>query len=167
MSRCSPPTSCSSGGSEVTVQSAQQVQTARGTGSSAQQGYVTASTLLQEQPATGGPTGPSTSRAQFHAALYGDSVQTGTTQTTFPSVQAAPTLGQQQAHAPAQRVQSPPSGTLVVLWTAPGALSCHLRPMVLEEAVVARMEGVPLLHSLPSMLAPRTSRDRVRPSPCR
>ena len=101
-----------SGGSEVTVQSAQQVHTARGTGSSAQQGYVTASTLRQEQLATGGPTGPSTSRAQFHAALYSDSVQTGTTQTTFPSVQAAPTLGQQQTHAPAQRVPSPPSGNV-------------------------------------------------------
>ena len=56
---------------------------------------------------------------------------------------------------------------LVVLWTAPGALSCHLRPMVLEEAVVVQMEVEHHpLHFLP-MLAPTSNRERVRLSPYR
>ena len=77
-------------GSEETVQSAQQVQTATVPGSSAQQGYVTAATLLQDTSPAGEPT---TSRERFHIALYGDSVQAGTSQThgtsPFPSVHQA------------------------------------------------------------------------------
>ena len=77
-------------GSEATVQSAHQVQRTA-TGSAA-------------------PQGQYTQQMQLQAALYGQSVQTGTTQTPFPSVQVAPTLGQQQAQTFAQQVQTPPTG---------------------------------------------------------
>ena len=53
-----PTGSAHPAGSEATVQSAQQVQTATGPEALAQQGYVTASTLR-----AGGPTGPSTTQA--------------------------------------------------------------------------------------------------------
>ena len=82
------------GRSEATVQSAQQVQP-------------------QAQTVTGGPTGPIgqlPSRAQFHSAIYGQSVQPGTSQshgtTLFPSVQPAQSPVQQaqqsvlQTHPP-------------------------------------------------------------------
>ena len=58
---------------------------------------------------SGAGAGATTSRMQFHSALYGQPVQTGTTQSTFTSVQAAPSIGQQQADAPAQQVQPPSS----------------------------------------------------------
>ena len=69
-------------GSEATLQSAQQVH----------------------------PQGQTTQQMQLQAALYGQSVQTGTTQMTFPFVQAAPISGQQQAQTSARQVQPPPVG---------------------------------------------------------
>ena len=50
------------------------------------------------------------SREQLQSVLFGQSVQTGTTQTTFPFVQAAPSIGQQQAQTSTQQVQTPPIG---------------------------------------------------------
>ena len=38
-------------------------------------------------------------------------MQPGAAQSTFPTVQAAPSIGQQQAHVPTQQGQTPPSGT--------------------------------------------------------
>ena len=56
----------------------------------------------------------------------------------------------------------------VALWTVLVGLMSHSGLLVLEEAVVARMEGAYLLlHSLPFMLAPKVSNDRVRLSPYR
>ena len=140
-------------GSEATVQSAHQVQAAAAaTGATAQQGYVTASTLRQEQPATGGPTGPSTSRAQFLTALYGDSVQTGTSQTTW-NVPSSHLCIRHKHHA--HQVQTPPSGNSgdAVDSTAGSELS-HSGQLVLEEAAVARMEVVhhPSISFLPCWL---------------
>ena len=57
--------------------------------------------------------------------------------------------------------------TVEMLWTVLLALMLHSGQLGLEEAAVALMEGVLLLHFLPSMLAPRTSKDRVRHSPFR
>ena len=81
-----PTGSAHPAGSETTVQSAQQVH-----------------------PQGQGQTEQLFSREQLQAVLFGQSVQTGTTQTTFPFVQAAPSIGQQQAHAPVQQVQPPPT----------------------------------------------------------
>ena len=72
-------------GSETTVQSAQQVHPQ-------------------------GQTEQLFSREQLQSVLFGQSVQTGTTQTTFPFVQAAPSSGQQQAQTSARQVQPPPAG---------------------------------------------------------
>ena len=53
----------------------------------------------------------------------------------------------------------------VALWTVLVGLTLHSGLLVLEEAVVARMGGVCLLlHSLPYVLAPKVSSDRVRRS---
>ena len=72
-------------GSETTVQSAQQVHPQ-------------------------GQTEQLFSREQLQSVLFGQPVQTGTTQTTFPFVQAAPSIGQQQAQTSTQQVQTPPVG---------------------------------------------------------
>ena len=73
----------------------------------------------------------------------------------------------QQAQQTVFQTQPPPVVHYGGAVDSTGALSCHLRPPVLEEAAVARMEGEPLLHSLPSMLAPTGNRHRVRHSPFR
>ena len=80
-----PTGSAHPAGSEVTVQSAQQVQPQ-------------------------GQTEQLFSREQLQSVLFGQPVQIGTTQATFPPVQAAPSIGQQQAQTFAQQVQTPPSG---------------------------------------------------------
>ena len=107
------------------------------------------------------------SRKQLQSVLFGQSVQTGTMQTTFPPVQAAPSIGQQQAQTFAQQVQTPPSGNSGDAVDSTASSDVTFRPgwrWRKQQWPEWRWYATPI--SLP-LLAPNVSRHRVRLSPFR
>ena len=140
-------------GSEATVQSAHQVHG-----------------QAQVQAERSGVTGQPAAQVQREPTLYGQPLST-----VFTSGPSGPTQshGTSQfpfvhpAHVPAQQVQPPPSRTTGGTVDSTGGSELSFAPHGAGGSSSGPNGGVLLPHSLPSMLAPTSNRDRVRLSPFR